>query len=100
MAVYRPKYRDRKTKKMVESRVFWYDFVFAGKRYRGSTEKTPKTLAGEFEKNERRRLERALAGLPTEQPKDRIRTVSEALKAYQEGYETGHREIPSPTRFL
>ena len=51
-----------------------------------------KTLAGDFEKSERRKIERAYAGLPTEAPAQRIRTVSEALKAYRKGYETGHRE--------
>ena len=92
MAVYKPKYRDPNTGARKQQAVWWYDFIFAGKRYRSSTEQTLKTLAVEFEKNERRRLERALAGLPTEQPTLRIRSVSEALKAYREGYETGHRE--------
>jgi hypothetical protein len=53
---------------------------------------TRKTLAAKFEKDERLRIERAFAGLPTEQPVQRIRTVPVALKAYQKGYATGHRE--------
>jgi integrase len=92
VAVYRPKYRDPKTGKRLQQAVWWYDFIFAGKRYRGSTELTLKTLAIDYEKNQRRRLERALAGLPTEPPTQRIRTVSEALKTYRKGYDTGHRE--------
>lgn len=92
MAVYRPKYRDPKTGKLVASQVWWYEFTFAGKRYRGSTKETRKTLAGEFEKGERLRIERAFAGLPTEQPAQRVRTVSEALKSYRKAYDTGHRE--------
>ena len=92
MAVYRPKYRDKKTGEQQQQAVWWYDFTLAGQRYNKSTGQTLKTLAVEVEKNERRRVERALAGMPTEQPKQRIRTVSEALKAYREGYETGHRE--------
>lgn len=92
MAVYRPKYRDKSTGELIESQVWWYEFIFAGKRYRGSTKQTRKTLAGEFEKNERIRLERAYAGVPTERPADRVRTVSEALKTYRKGYDTGHRE--------
>lgn len=60
MAVYRPKYRDKKTGKMVESAVWWSEFSSAGKRYRDSTKQTLKTLALEVEKDERRKLERAL----------------------------------------
>ena len=92
MALFRPKYPDPKTGKLTKVRVWWYDFVFAGQRYRGSTKETRKTLAAEFEKDERLRIERAFAGLPAEQPVQRIRTVSVALKAYQKGYATGHRE--------
>jgi len=92
MSLYRPKYRDKKTGKLVESDVYWYEFTFAGKRYRDSTKQTLKTLAAEVEKGERRKMERAYAGLPTECRTLRIRTVSEALKAYRQGYETGHRE--------
>jgi integrase len=51
-----------------------------------------KTLAAEVEKDERRKVERAYAGLPTESRAQRIRTVSEALETYRKGYETGHRE--------
>ena len=92
MAVYKPKYRDLKTGELVEAGVYWYEFTFAGKRHRDSTKQTLKTLAGEVEKDERRKVERAYAGLPTESRAQRIRTVSEALKAYRKGYETGHRE--------
>lgn len=92
MAVFKPKYRDKKTREMVESEIWWFDFGFAGKRYRDSTKQTLKTLAIEVEKDERRKLERAYAGLPTENRAQRIRTVAEALAAYRKGYETGHRE--------
>ena len=92
MAIYRPKYRDSKTGELVESGVWWYEFTYAGKRYRGSTKETRKTLAGEVEKSERLKIERAYAGLPTEAPTQRIRKVSEALKEYREAYATGHRE--------
>lgn len=49
MAVYRPKYRDPKTKKLRQSAVYWYDFVRAGRRYRGSTELENKRKAETFE---------------------------------------------------
>jgi integrase len=92
MSVYRPKFRDPKTGELIESAIWWYEFVFAGKRHRDSTKQKLKTLAGEVEKDERRKVERAYAGLPTESRAQRVRTVSEALKAYQQGYQTGHRE--------
>lgn len=92
MAVYRPKYRDKKTGKMVESQTWWFEFHYGRKRYRDSTKQTLKTLALEVEKDERRKLARAFAGLPTESRTQRIRTVAEALKAYREGYVSGHRE--------
>ena len=61
MAAYRPKYKDKNTGEMVESQIWWYDFGFAGKRHRGRTEQTLKTLAVEVEKDERRKVERAYA---------------------------------------
>src|SRR5215469_11349315 len=86
MAVYRPKYRDPKTGKLIESEIWWCNFRFAGKRYRESTMSTRKTVASEYEKKRRLEIERQCAGLPAEQPaKDRIRTVSEVLKAYKSG---------------
>ena len=92
MAVYRPTYTDPKTREKKQQRVWWFNFTFAGKRYQESTQQTKKTLAQLAEKQKREAVQRALAGLPTEQPEKRIRTVSEALKAYRGEYQTGHRE--------
>src|SRR5690242_8188266 len=96
MAVYRPTYTrssDDGTKETKTSEVYWYDFIYAGNRYRGSTKETLKTLAKEFEKDQRRQLARAYAGLPpTEEPAQRIRRVTEVLQDYRTGYEVTHRE--------
>ena len=54
MSVYRPKYRDKETGKLVESAVWWYEFSFAGKRIRESAKTHLKTVAKEAEKNRRR----------------------------------------------
>ena len=100
MAVYRPKFRPKyrdpetgelKTGELKESEIWWYDFLFAGKRRRASTGTSRKTLAVEAERSRRLELERALSGLPTEAPENRIRAVSEALGAYQQAYPMGHR---------
>jgi hypothetical protein len=91
MAVYRPKYRDPKTGELKEQAVWWYEFTFAGQRVRESSESTRKTIAIEAEKNHRLRLERANAGMPTEQREQRIKTAAEVLKTYEQQYKINHR---------
>jgi len=91
MAVYRPTYRDAKTGELKQAAVWWIDFTFAGKRVQESAKTTRRTIAVDSEKRRRLELERALAGLPREKAQDRIRTVSEALKAYRKGYALAHR---------
>jgi hypothetical protein len=61
MAVYRPK------RKGGASKFYVCEFVYQGKRFQESTGATSKTLAKEYEKGRRAELERAAAGLPTEQ---------------------------------
>ena len=91
MSVYRPTYTDPKTGKTKDSAVWWYEFTFAGKRVRESSKSTRKTIAVEAEKRRRLELERAMAGLPTEQPHSRISTVRDVLKTYRAGYPVNHR---------
>ena len=85
MAVYRPK------RKGDASKFYVCEFVYQGKRFQESTGATSKTLAKEYEKGRRAELERAAAGLPTEQKANRIRTVSEVVKPYLGGYSLNHR---------
>lgn len=92
MAVYRLKYREKKSGEMKESKVYWYEFVYAGKRIRESAKTTRKTVAQEAEKRRRLELERAYAGLPVEAPTKRINTVLDCTKAYRAAYKQGHRE--------
>ena len=66
--------------------MWWYDFIFAGKRIRESAHTTRKTVAAEAEKSRRRALERSLAGMPVEAARDRIRTVSDVVKRHLDGY--------------
>ena len=67
MAVFKPKCRD-KDGMPVEPNLYWYEFIYAGKRVRESAKTTRKTIAVEAEKQCRLRLERAHAGLPVEAP--------------------------------
>lgn len=92
MAVYRPRYRDRKTGELKQSAVWWYGFTFAGRRVQESANVTRKTLALEREKARRLELERAAAGLPSESPRERIRRVSDALKEHSAAYSVNHRK--------
>ena len=48
MAVYRPKYRDKETGKLKESKI--YNFTFAGRRIQESSKSPRKTVAQNAEK--------------------------------------------------
>jgi integrase len=100
MSLFRPKYRpmvkEPKTGKivkggLVEAETWWCDFTYSGKRIRESTGQKLKTLAVEYEKQRRRELERAVAGLfSTEPARKRIQTVAEVLAAYRDAYLINH----------
>ena len=91
MAVYRPK------RKGEVSKYYVCEFVYQGKRFQESTGATGKTVAREYEKRRKAEMERAAAGLPTEQKAMRIRTVAEVTKTYLKGYKLSHR--PSSVDF-
>ncbi len=73
------------------------EFIVHGKRIQESTGSTSKTVAKEYEKRRKAEMERAAAGLPTEQKAKRIRTVAEVTKSYLNGYKLTHR--PSSVDF-
>ncbi len=85
MAVYKP------TRKGETSKFYITEFVYQGKRFQESTGAISKTVAKEYEKRRKAELERAAAGLPTEQKAKRIRTVSDVIAPYLEGYKLNHR---------
>src|SRR5215831_10688262 len=85
MAVYKP------TRKGESSKFYICEFVYQGKRFQESTGSTSKTVAKEYEKNRKKELERAAAGLPTEQKANRIRTVNDVVAPYLQGYRLSHR---------
>lgn len=91
MAIFKPKYRD-KDGNLVESDVYWYEFLYAKKRIRESAKTTRKTIAIEAEKRRKLELQRAYAGLPVEAASMRINTVLDCTKAYRDAYTQGHRE--------
>lgn len=85
MAVYKPK------RKGETSKFYICEFVYLGKRFQESTGATSKTVAREYEKRRKAELERAAAGLPTEQKANRIRTVNDVVEPYLAGYRINHR---------
>ena len=85
MAVYRPK------RKSESSKFYVCEFVYQGKRFQESTGATSKTVAKEYEKRRKAEMERAAAGLPTDQKAFRIRTVADVIEPYLEGYKLSHR---------
>ena len=85
MAVYKP------NRKGEESKFYICEFVYQGKRFQESTGATSKTVAKEYEKGRKAELERAAAGLPTQQRAKRIRTVADVIDPYLAGYKINHR---------
>jgi len=71
--------------------VYWYEFIFAGKRIRESTKSHSKTVAKEAEKDRRRSLERTFVGLPAEKREDRIQTIADLITRYLGHYGLNHR---------
>lgn len=71
--------------------VWWYEFIFAGRRVRESAKTSRKTIAIESERNRRLELEKTLSGMPVEKRENRINSVSDVVKQYQKHYDQGHR---------
>jgi hypothetical protein len=72
--------------------VYWFSFIYSGKRIQKSAKTTSKTVAREAEKDYRGKLERVNAGMPSERRGDRIRVVSEVVREYLEHFDVNHRE--------
>ena len=75
-----------------ESGVFWYSFVFAGKRIQESAKTKSKTLAKEAEKARRRELELGYNGL-TDNRDQRVRTFEALAAEYLEDYALRHKSV-------
>jgi len=72
-------------------RVWWYKFILAGKLVRESAKTTRKTVAIEAERARRLELEKTLAGMPVEKRTNRINSVADMVRLYQERYAVDHR---------
>ena len=85
MAVYK---RNRKGE---TSKFYVCEFVYQGKRFQESTGATTKTVAKEYEKRRKAEMERAAAGMPTQQRAARIGTVNDVVGPYLSAYKVSHR---------
>jgi integrase len=83
MSLFRPTYKDKKTGEKKESSTWWFEFVYAGRRYRESADTSRKTLAAQREKNRRLQLEQQMTtGVRPVDPAKRLRAVKEAVEDY------------------
>ncbi len=71
--------------------VWWYEFMFAGRRIRESAKTSRKTIARESERVRRLELEKTLAGMPIEKRENRINRVQDVVREYPEHYPINHR---------
>ena len=85
MAVYRPTYKDQKTGKAKQSRVWWYHFTFSGRHIQESSKSTRKTIATEAEKKRRLEMERGFNDT-ADRRQDRIRSVGDISEKFFEDY--------------
>jgi integrase len=85
MGVYRPHYSDKKTGELKESKIWYYDFVFAGRRIKESAKTKSKTVAKEAEKRRRRELEEGFNGI-SDIRHERIRGIRELAETFLGDY--------------
>jgi len=71
-------------------KVWWYEFVFAGRRVRESVKTHSKTVAKLAEQKRRRELEEGFNGLEDTRD-ERIKSMKELAAAYLEEYKLRHR---------
>lgn len=72
--------------------LYWFSFIYAGKRIQKPAKTTSKTVARVAEKDYRNMLERVHAGMPAEKREDRVRGVAEIVREYLEHFDINHRE--------
>jgi len=85
VAVYRPKYRDKETGELKASKIYWYNFTFAGRRIQESSKSIRKTVAQNAEKKRRQELETTFNDV-TDRRQERIRSISDVATKFLADY--------------
>lgn len=71
--------------------VWWFNFVYAGRRIQKPAKTTSKTVAKLAEKDYRGMLERVHAGMPAKKREDRVRSIGEIVREYLSDFDINHR---------
>jgi integrase len=85
MGVYRPQYTDKKTGEMKHTKVWYYEFIFAGRLVKESAKTKSKTVAKQAEQARRRELEKGFNGV-SDGRQERIRNVEELASGFLADY--------------
>lgn len=85
MGVYRPQYTDKKTGELKHTKVWYYEFVFAGRLIKESAKTPSKTVAKEAERQRRRELEQEFNGI-VDARSERVRTIRELASSFLKDY--------------
>jgi integrase len=96
MALFRPTYTDKKTGELKESAVWWYEFVWKGKRIRASTKVTNERKARNIEAAHRTRLAEGRLGIEERQAAP---TLREFAPAFEKAIETKCADTPATVAF-
>src|SRR3954470_19001668 len=73
-------------------KVWWYEFLFAQRRFRESAKTGSKTVAKLAEQKRRRQLEEGFNGLEDNRD-ERIRSIKEVGRAYLDDYRLRHKSV-------
>lgn len=96
MAIYRPKYCDPKTGKLVESDICWFEFEFKGERIRQSTHTANEKAARQIEAAHRLRLAKGEAGIEERLPAP---TLADFAPRFESAIQTLCAEKPATVSF-
>ncbi|MGI9071912.1 MAG: tyrosine-type recombinase/integrase [Bryobacteraceae bacterium] len=85
MSVYRPQYKVRKTGELKHTKIWYYEFIFAGRLVKESAKTKSKTVAKEAEKQRRRELEEGFNGIADSRDQ-RIRSLTGLGQTFLKDY--------------
>jgi integrase len=85
MAVYRPTYIDPATGERKQALIWWYRFMFAGRRIRESSKSKRKTVAIDAEKKRHLELEKGYNNIEDNR-RERVRTIAELADDFLAAY--------------
>src|SRR5580698_7936969 len=73
-----------------KGKTFYYDFTFAGQRFKGSTKTSSRTVAQKAEDERRREVEAGYNNIK-EVRRNRVRSLEDIISDYLDGYRVRYR---------